>query len=44
LFGFDLTPDMSEVGAFPLIKQATKNDFWEINQSEKRIVCGGHVC
>ena len=27
LFGFDLTPDMSEVGAFPLIKQATKNDF-----------------
>jgi hypothetical protein len=21
LFGFDLTPDMSEVGAFPLIKQ-----------------------
>ena len=27
LFGIDLTPDMSEVGAFPLIKQATKNDF-----------------
>jgi hypothetical protein len=27
-----------------LAKQLQKEDFLEINQSETRIACGGHVC
>jgi hypothetical protein len=31
-------------GSDPLTNMTTIEDFLEINQSETRIACGGHVC